>query len=80
MATVIGKLLLDQCDNPTNARLLSEATILYMTGWSENAKASAYALANSIPLFIAAFFADLGIFSKTQIFNLHDAIAKMCPS
>ena len=80
MATVIGKLLLDQCDNPINACLSPEATVLYMTGWSENAKASAYALANSIPLFIAAFFADLCIFSETQISNLHDAIAKMCPS
>ena len=35
MATVIGELLLDQCANPTNARLSPEATILYMTGWLE---------------------------------------------
>ena len=59
-AEVIGKLILDKMKNASHCPMSPKGQSLYMTAMSEVPKASAYALASSIPCIVSAFLADCG--------------------
>ena len=79
-AEVIGRLILDKMESASHCPMTPKGQSLYMTAMSEVPKASAYALATSIPCIVAAFLADCGVVDADVVGDIAGKISKLCPS
>ena len=79
-AEVIGRLILDKMESASHCPMTPKGQSLYMTAMSEVPKASAYALATSIPCIVAAFLADCGVIDADVVGDIAGKISKLCPS
>ena len=77
-AAKLGNTILCKMVEATKAPITPIASVMYMTAWSQMPKLSACALSQGIPLIIAGFLADLGIFD--MIPDVAGGISKLCPS